>query len=46
MTGNHRIIEKISPAAAVLIIASMSSGESAETWLEKGAEAYAKDVHG
>src|SRR4051812_36610151 len=29
------------PVAIALIIASMSSGENAETWLERGAEAFA-----
>lgn len=36
-----RLFIRRSPFANLFIIAIMSSGESAQTWLEKGAEAYA-----
>jgi hypothetical protein len=36
-----RAIRLCDPSRNLLIIPSMSSGESARTWLEKGAEAYA-----
>ncbi len=35
------LIGLMAPVVIALIIASMSSSESAQTWLEKGAEAYA-----
>jgi Tfp pilus assembly protein PilF len=42
LTDKGGVISYLNPVATALIIASMSSGDSAQRWLEKGAEAYAK----